>query len=54
MQKAAIQYSVMQNKNAVRCDSAIGKYYKFGKDCVLLIFVFFAFSLGRKIEIRND
>ena len=31
------------------------KYRKFGKDCVSLIFArFYAFSLGRKIKIRND
>ena len=29
-------------------------YCKFGKDCVRLIFAFFAFSLGRKIKIYND
>ena len=29
-------------------------YCKFEKDCVSLIFAFLAFSLGRKIKIRND
>ena len=44
----------LDNCAFIEFKAAVTIYCKFGKDCVSLIFAFFALSLRRKVKIRND